>query len=79
MAIGNCVIESKDPFYEATDEDWEKWKNLVNSVADEFDELHKMDMRIEDAVDITELRRDRDILLKKAFSDLTFIYEDLWW
>ncbi|MCR4717693.1 MAG: hypothetical protein K5656_11005 [Lachnospiraceae bacterium] len=79
MVIGNCVIENKDPLYEATDEDWEKWKNLVNSVADEFDELHKLDMRIEDAVDITELQREKDTLLKKAFSDLTFIYEDLWW
>ena len=81
-AIGNCVVEKKNlQCDENNDEEWNKWKNLVNSVADEFDELLKLAKKIEkaDIQDVSELYEKKQQLLKKAFSDLAFIYEDLWW
>ena len=53
--IGHCVIEDKDPSCVDTDSDWKKWQRLVNSVADEFDELLKIYMEMETADDISEL------------------------
>ena len=78
-AIGNCVIEGKDPSCVDTDSDWKKWQRLVNSVADEFDELLKIYMEIETADDISELHKKEKALTKKAFLDLANIYDDLNW
>ena len=81
--IGNCVVEKKDPLYTATEEDWKnyekKWRELVNSVADEFDEILRLTMQIETAEDISEIEKKKEILKKKAFSDFAYIYDDLWW
>jgi len=79
MAIGNCVIDDNSQFYEATEEDWNKWKELVNSVADEFDDILKFIIEEEKADDISEIKEKRKQLQKKAFSDLAFIFDDLWW
>ena len=79
-AIGNCVLEKTDPWYmasENTDDAWKKWEKLVNSVADEFDEWIRLSNEIEKDDDISREKRKK--LLNKAFSDLAFIWEDLWW
>ena len=80
VAIGNCVIKD-DSVPDEDDDAWDKWKRLVNSVADEFDELLRLDREIDKAEleDIPELKEQQRVLLKKAFSDLAFIYPDLWW
>jgi hypothetical protein len=83
-AIGNCVIDDHDAVkYGMTDEQSDyyakKWQDLVNSVADEFDELLKLDMEIDKANDISEAHKRWEALKNKAFSDLAFIYEDLSW
>lgn len=80
-AIGNCVIENPSHRYEPTDDDWNKWEKLVNSVADEFDDLLKFYKEVENAKsdDFPDIHNKYDQLLKKAFSDLVFIYDDLWW
>ncbi len=78
--IGNCVIEDKSPLYQATEEDLKRWNNFVNSVADEFDELICLHNEIDTSKDdITELHEKEKQLTQKAFSDLAFIYDDLWW
>ena len=80
-AIGNCVFskEQLDPkckeYYENHEEYAEKWKNLVNEVADEFDELYKMQVKRFDTFDATKWQE----LKVKAFKDLTFIFDDLNW
>ena len=81
-AIGNCVYtnEELDPkhkeYYKAQNDDrWEKWKNLVNKVADEFDELYKMQIHRFDNWDDNKWQK----LKNKAFKDLTFIFDDLNW
>ena len=78
-AIGNCVIEDKDPLFVVNDSDWKKWQKLVNSVADEFDELLKIYMEIETADDSSELDEKAKELTHKAFLDLADIYDDLNW
>ena len=81
-AIGNCAYtkEELDPkhkeYYKAQNDDrWEKWKNLVNKVADEFDELYKMQIHRFDNWDDNKWQK----LKNKAFKDLTFIFDDLNW
>ena len=81
-AIGNCVYtkEELDPkckeYYKAqNDNKWEEWKNLVNKVADEFDELYKMQIHRFDNWDDNKWQK----LKNKAFKDLTFIFDDLNW
>ena len=82
-AIGNCVLENKNlKVEEADDDDWNNWKRLVNSVADEFDELLQIGRKMEHTESLeewTDLQEKKKALLKKAFSDLAFIYDDLWW
>lgn len=57
-----------------------KWKDLVNSVADEFDELVKMMHK--DSIEIDdyqEFNMKQKALEKKAFYDLSEIFNDLFW
>ena len=61
------------------DDAWDKWKRLVNSVADEFDELLRLSREIDNAENIPEFLEQERVLCKKAFSDLAFIYPDLFW
>lgn len=81
-AIGNCVYskEELDPkckkYYKVSNNDrWEEWKNLVNKVADEFDDLYKMQNHKFEPVDEMEWQE----LKTKAFKDLAFIFDDLNW
>ena len=82
-AIGNCVIEDQeDQMFGSSkgqgssfDEESKKWHELVNSVADEFDELVKFCNGDFDKMEYPEY----DAIKKKAFSDLAFIFDDLTW
>ena len=80
-AIGNCVFskEQLDPkckeYYENHEEYAEKWKNLVNKVADEFDDLYKIQNHKFEPSDKAEWQE----LKTKAFKDLAFIFDDLNW
>ena len=81
-AIGNCVFskEQLDPkrkeYYEINTEYYAgKWKELVNKVADEFDELYKMQIKRYDSWEESKWQ----YLKNKAFKDLAFIYDDLNW
>lgn len=86
LAIGNCVIDDEE-FRKGYNHDEEKneyyakkWKDLVNSVADEFDELVKlMTMSRVEIKDDKEWEKRLETIEKKAFSDLTFIFDDLMW
>ena len=70
----NAMQQEKADFYA------KKWNELVNSVADEFDELVKM--IIMDGFEIEDYRKiekKRKALEQKAFSDLAEIFDDLMW
>ena len=57
-----------------------KWKDLVNYVADEFDELIKMMLMDDPEIgDYQEFNKTQKALEKKAFSDLAEIFDDLRW
>ena len=66
-----------------TDEDNEmyskKWHDLVNNTADEFDELVKL-MREDGSVDDWQAytKKEKE-LIKKAFADLAYIFDELNW
>ena len=81
-ALGSCVYskEELDPkskeFYKSLNNyRWEEWKNLVNKVADEFDDLYKIQNHKFGPVDEMEWQE----LKTKAFKDLAFIFDDLNW
>ncbi len=78
-AIGNCVISDKSPIYQATDDDWKKWKNLVNSVADEFDDLVELIRALDEEDNTSDMYIKKKELQNKAFADLAYIYDDLCW
>ena len=86
-AIGNCVFE--DPYAvrfgmdeEQTDYYAKKWTDLVNSVADEFDELIKImiidNREIKDLPEFNQYEKEKT-LTRKAFSDLAEIFYELGW
>ena len=92
QVIGQCVIdEHKEEYHTANssfseehtktlDRLFQEWKDLVNSIADEFDELVKINTG--DGYDIQtypEYYEKVEVLSKKAFADLAYIYPDLWW
>lgn len=85
MAIGNCVIDDETFLSGSTGEDkselyWQKWKELVNSVADEFDELIKMMLTDSSEIeDYQVFNKEQKALEKKAFSELAEIFDDLEW
>ena len=68
-----------DSVLDEDDDAWDEWKRLVNSVADEFDELLRLSREIDKAENIPEFLKQERVLWKKAFSDLAFIYPDLFW
>ena len=81
-AIGNCVYTKEElnpkfkEFYKTPNENrWEEWKNLVNEVANEFDDLYKMQNHKFEPVDEAEWQA----LKMKAFKDLAYIFDDLNW
>lgn len=82
-AIGNCVWKDYDEMLHATSEESDaaadRWHALVASVADEFDELAKFYKDDYEDVDgkVREVKRSE--LVKMAFSDLAFIFDDLTW
>ena len=61
------------------DEYSEKWHALLESVADEFDELAKFYKDDYEDNDCKVLEEKRSALTKKAFADLAFIFDDLTW
>ena len=70
----NAEHEEKSEYY------FQKWKDLVNSVADEFDELIKMMLMDDTEIgDYQEFNKKQKALEKKAFSDLAEIFDDLSW
>ena len=83
-AIGNCMWKDHDEMINATSEESDaaadRWHELVGSVADEFDELAKYYKNgyYED-VDWKAREEKRSALVKKAFADLAFIFDDLCW
>ena len=78
-AIGNCVYEHfpsiEEDTLELRDKKSEEWKTLVNSVADEFDELAKNVCNLDYDFDLSKHKE----MTKKAFADLAFIFDDLEW
>ena len=78
-AIGNCVYDHYPSIEEDTlelhDKKSEEWKALVNSVADEFDELAKNVCNLDYDFDLSKHKE----MTKKAFADLAFIFDDLEW
>ena len=56
-----------------------KWESLVNSVADEFDDLVELIKAMDEADNISDLQIKKKELQNKAFADLTYIYDDLCW
>lgn len=70
----NAKQQEKEQFYA------KKWDDLVNSVADEFDELVKMMLMDDPEIgDYQEFNKKQKALEKKAFSDLADIFDDLSW
>lgn len=86
--VGGCVFEEpgNQLFVYAdereTDSDMIKWKEMVNSVADEFDALIPLILESHSTPMCgkkTELMEKKKEMQKKAFADLEFIFNDLWW
>ena len=86
--VGGCVFEKPGEclFTYAderdTDPDMQKWRNLVNSVADEFDALIPLILESHSTPKCgkkTDLMKKKKEMQKKAFADLEFIFNDLWW
>jgi len=70
----NAEHEKKSEYYAR------KWEAMVNSVADEFDELVKMMLMDGPEIgDYKEFDKKEKAMEKKAFSDLAEIFHDLWW
>lgn len=86
--VGGCVFEEpgNQLFVYAdereTDSDMIKWKEMVNSVADEFDALIPLILESHSTpmcgkkIELMEKKKE---MQKKAFADLEFIFNDLWW
>ena len=81
--IGTCAFDDTSKILDCTDEECkaasQKWKGLVISVADEFDELARHYRGDFDDVDVKTREEKRRTLIKKAFADLAFIFDDLEW
>ena len=83
-AIGNTVFEGDySKMQDLTDEEnamySKKWHDLVNNTADEFDELAKL-MREDDSGDDWQaLNKKEKELIRKAFADLAYIFDELNW
>ena len=84
-AIGNTVFEGDySKMQNMTDEETamysKKWHDLVNNTADEFDELAKLAWREDSSVDDWQAYKKKEKeLIKKAFADLAYIFDELNW
>ena len=82
-AIGNCAFDDADKALDCTGEECDaasqKWKGLVGSIADEFDELARHYKGDYEDVDVKLREEKRSALVKKAFADLAYIFDDLEW
>ena len=84
-AIGNTVFECDysemlSMSAEETDLYAKKWHDLVNGVADEFDELVKLMREEESSVEDWQAHdKKKNELTKKAFADLAYIFDELCW
>ena len=83
-AIGNTVFEGDyskmyNMSIEESDMYSKKWHDLVNNTADEFDELAKF-MREDGSDDDWQAYRKKEKeLIRKAFADLAYIFDELNW
>lgn len=84
-AIGNTLFKGDySKMYSMSSEEVDlysqKWHDLVNSVADEFDELVKIlrANRVPDE-DWQALDKKEKELIRKAFTDLAYIFDELNW
>ena len=88
-SVGFCVIKGhEEKHYNSTDNEFlkvseelfQEWTTRVNSIADEFDELVKLNTG-EGCEELTMPDWDKKMeeLSRKAFADLAYIYKDLWW
>ena len=86
--VGGCVYEEPgNQLFVYADErepdsDMIKWKEMVNSVADEFDALIPFILESHSTpmcgkkIELMEKKKE---MQKKAFADLEYIFNDLWW
>lgn len=56
-----------------------KWHDLVNNTADEFDELAKLMSEDGSDDDWQAYRKKEKELIRKAFADLAYIFDELNW
>jgi len=84
-AIGNTVFEGDyskmyNMSIEESDIYSKKWHDLVNNTADEFDDLVKH-IRLDDSsvADGQAYQKKEKELIKKAFADLAYIFDELNW
>ena len=68
-----------DSVLDEDDDAWDEWKRLVNSVADEFDELAKLMSEDCSGDDWQAYRKKEKELIRKAFADLAYIFDELNW
>ncbi len=54
-----------------------KWEAMVNSVADEFDEVARS-LKEEDIEDWEAYYKEQKTLIRKAFTDLADIFDELY-
>ena len=84
-AIGNTVFDGdyekvQSMSAEETDMYAKKWHDLVNSVADEFDEIVKLMITDEEPAEgYLERSKKEKELHRKAFADLAYIFDELFW
>ena len=88
ICVGGCVFDMPGESLVSYADEWDfdpemqEWQDLVNSVADEFDALIPLILDSHS----TPICQKKDGLMekksrmqKKAFADLEFIFNDLWW
>ena len=80
--IGNTAWEDISRMHKATPEENNaasvKWEAMVNSVADEFDEVARS-LKEEDIEDWEAYYKEQKALIRKAFTDLAEIFDELYW
>lgn len=80
--IGNTVWKDYEEMYNSTTEESEakseEWDAMVNSVADEFDEVARS-LKEEDIEDWEAYYKEQKALIRKAFADLAEIFDELYW
>ena len=88
ICVGGCVFdmpgESLVTYADEKDFDSEmqEWQDLVNSVADEFDAMIPLILESHSTPigkQKYELMEKKKAMQKRAFADLEFVFNDLWW